>query len=68
MPYWIHEDGEVIGPMRAIDVLRRARPSTRVSDGESWFRLDTGQAAGDGTTADNDSGVFPHPGSAGAGG
>jgi hypothetical protein len=40
MPYWIHEDGETIGPMRAIDVLRRARPTTLVSDGQEWFRLD----------------------------
>jgi hypothetical protein len=40
MPYWIHENGETIGPMRAIDVLRRATPSTRVCDGEIWFRLD----------------------------
>ena len=40
MPYWIVENGETIGPMKAIDVLRRARSTTRVSDGESWFSLD----------------------------
>lgn len=40
MPYWIFEDGEMIGPMQAIEVLRRARPSTLVSDGQRWFRLD----------------------------
>jgi hypothetical protein len=40
MPYWIHEDGETIGPMRAIDVLRRARPTTLVSDGKEWFHLE----------------------------
>lgn len=40
MPYWIVENGETIGPMKAIDVLRRARSTTRVSDGESWFFLD----------------------------
>ncbi len=61
MPYWIHEDGEVIGPMRAIDVLRRARPSLQVSDGESWFLVDTGQASSDVGPADTDSGVFRPP-------
>jgi len=42
MPYWIHDNGETTGPMRAIDVLRRAQPSTRVCDGETWFYLDGG--------------------------
>jgi hypothetical protein len=40
MPYWIHENGETTGPMRAIEVLRRALPTTRVCDGENWFYLD----------------------------
>ena len=39
MPYWIHDNGETIGPMKAIDVLRRATPTTRVCDGENWFVL-----------------------------
>ena len=47
MPYWIHDNGETVGPMRAIDVLRRAQPTTRVCDGETWFRLDEGPDAGD---------------------
>lgn len=42
MPYWIHDNGETIGPMRAIDVLRRAQPTTRVGNGEKWFDLDGG--------------------------
>lgn len=42
MPYWIHDNGETIGPMRAIDVLRRAQPTTRVCDGQNWFWLDEG--------------------------
>lgn len=40
MPYWIHENGETIGPLRAIDVLRRATPGIQVSDGQEWFQLD----------------------------
>ena len=40
MPYWIHDNGETIGPMTAIDVLRRALPTTRICDGETWFYLD----------------------------
>jgi hypothetical protein len=40
MAYWIHENGETLGPMRAIDVLRRATPSTRVCDGKVWFVLE----------------------------
>ena len=42
MPYWIHENGETLGPMRAIDVLRCAKPTTRICDGENWFWLDDG--------------------------
>jgi len=40
MAYWIHENGETLGPMRAIDVLRRATPSTRICDGKIWFLLE----------------------------
>lgn len=40
MAYWIHENGETLGPMRAIDVLRRATPSTRICDGKVWFTLE----------------------------
>ena len=40
MPYWIHENGEVVGPLTAIDVMRRATPGTQVSDGKEWFWLD----------------------------
>ena len=40
MPYWIFENGAVSGPMRAIEVLRRASGSTLISDGEQWFSLD----------------------------
>jgi hypothetical protein len=47
MPYWIHDNGETLGPMRAIDVLRRAQPTTRICDGETWFRLDDGATGHD---------------------
>jgi len=43
MHYWIDNNGEKLGPMRAIDVLRRAQAPTRVYDGENWFYLDEGQ-------------------------
>ena len=56
MPYWIHENGETQGPMRAVDVLRRARPSTMISDGESWFRLDDGFVQGRVIDPDTDHG------------
>jgi hypothetical protein len=39
MVYWIDRNGEKIGPMRAIDVLRRARGATRVYNGETWFTI-----------------------------
>lgn len=42
MPYWIHDNGETLGPMRAIDVLRRAQSTTRVCDGQTWFWLEEG--------------------------
>ena len=48
MPYWIHENGETLGPMQAIDVLRRATPTTRVCDGEVWFLLDDDEEASHG--------------------
>ena len=40
MPYWIEENGEKVGPMEAIEILRRADGNTRVWDGENWFSLD----------------------------
>ena len=40
MRYWIEDNGKKIGPMRAVDVLRRAQPPIRVFDGETWFYLD----------------------------
>lgn len=40
MRYWIDDNGKKVGPMRAIDVLRRAQPPIRVFDGETWFYLD----------------------------
>ena len=43
MPYWIDDNGEKLGPMRAIDVLRRAQAPIRVFDGENWFYLEPGQ-------------------------
>jgi hypothetical protein len=55
MPYWIDDNGEKLGPMRAIDVLRRAKPTTRIYDGENWFTLDEGPAAGDAPISDTTS-------------
>jgi hypothetical protein len=55
MPYWIHEDGQVVGPMRAIDVLRRAHPSTPVSDGKDWFRLEEARAGSENTASESQS-------------
>ena len=56
MSYWIHENGETKGPMRAVDVLRLARPSTMVSDGESWFKLDDSFVQGSLLDPDTDHG------------
>ena len=39
MAYWIHENGETIGPLRAIEVLERAQPETLVSHGQQWLPL-----------------------------
>jgi hypothetical protein len=55
MPYWIHEEGQVVGPMRAIDVLRRAHPSTPVSDGKDWFRLEDAGAGSETAVSDDQS-------------
>ena len=55
MPYWIDRNGEKLGPMRAIDVLRRAQPTTRVFDGEDWFVLDLGPDVGDAARPDSKS-------------
>lgn len=49
MVYWIDHNGEKLGPMKAIDVLRRARGATQVYNGETWFTIsdapETGNAA-----------------------
>ena len=47
MTYWIDHNGEKLGPMKAIDVLRRARGTTRVYNGETWFTIGEGPEAGD---------------------
>jgi hypothetical protein len=47
MVYWIDHNGEKLGPMKAIDVLRRARGETRVYNGETWFTIADGPEAGD---------------------
>jgi hypothetical protein len=52
MPYWIDDNGEKLGPMRAIDVLRRAKPPTRIFDGENWFTLDEAPATADAAVSD----------------
>lgn len=39
MAYWIHENGETIGPLKAIEILERAQPETLVSHGQEWVRL-----------------------------
>ena len=56
MPYWIHDNGETTGPMRAIDVLHRAQPSTRLCDGENWFYLDGGPDLSEARFSDTDHG------------
>lgn len=40
MAYWIHENGETIGPLKAVEVLERAQPRTLVSNGQEWVRFD----------------------------
>ena len=40
MAYWIHEDGRTVGPLRAIEVLERAKPWTLVSHNQDWVRCD----------------------------
>jgi len=47
MVYWIDHNGEKLGPMKAIDVLRRAKGTTRVYNGETWFTIGDGPGAGD---------------------
>ena len=39
MAYWIHENGETIGPLRAIEILERAQPDTLVSQGQEWVKF-----------------------------
>jgi hypothetical protein len=41
--------------MRAIDVLRRAHPSTPVSDGKDWFRLEEARAGSENTASESQS-------------
>ena len=40
MGYWIHENGETIGPLRAVELLKRAIPETLVSHGQKWVLFD----------------------------
>jgi len=47
MVYWIDHNGEKLGPMKAIDVLRRAQGATEVYNGETWFTIGDGLDAGD---------------------
>jgi hypothetical protein len=47
MVYWIDQNGVKLGPMKAIDVLRRARGTTRVYNGETWFTIGEGADGGD---------------------
>lgn len=54
MPYWIHDNGETLGPMRAIDVLRRAQATTRVCDGQNWFWLEEGPDMSEQRPPEND--------------
>ena len=50
MVYWIDHNGEKLGPMKAIEVLRRNQGTTRVYNGETWFTIgegpETGNSAG----------------------
>jgi hypothetical protein len=55
MAYWIDHNGEKVGPMKAIDVLRRARGATRVYNGETWFTIGDGSEAGDAPASDGTS-------------
>jgi hypothetical protein len=59
MTYWIDHNGEKLGPMKAIDVLRRAQGATRVYNGETWFTIGDGPDSGEASIPDsqsNDSG------------
>ena len=47
MVYWIDLNGEKLGPMKAIDVLRHANGTTRVYNGETWFTIDESPEAVD---------------------
>jgi hypothetical protein len=40
MAYWIHENGETVGPLRGNEVLDRAKPDTLISHGEQWLGFD----------------------------
>ena len=52
MVYWIDHNGEKLGPMKAIDVLRRAKGTTRVYNGETWFTIGDGPETGDTPSSD----------------
>jgi hypothetical protein len=41
-----------LGPMKAIDVLRRAQGATKVYNGETWFTIGDGPDAGDASIPD----------------
>ena len=53
MVYWIDHKGEKLGPMKAIDVLRRARGTMRVYNGETWFTIGDGPETGDAAPSDS---------------
>ena len=52
MVYWIDHNGEKLGPMKAIDVLRRTQGATKVYNGESWFTVGDGPDTGTGPVPD----------------
>lgn len=52
MVYWIDHNGEKLGPMKAIDVLRRARGALKVYNGETWFTIGDSPDTGDGPIPD----------------
>jgi len=47
MVYWIDHNGEKLGPMKAIDILRRAQGAVKVYNGETWFTVGDGPDSGD---------------------
>jgi hypothetical protein len=53
MVYWIDHKGEKLGPMKAIDVLRRAKGTMRVYNGETWFTIGDGPETSEATSSDS---------------